>query len=237
MIMGSRERPTPVDEPPPQPHPDPVRRAAGLIWPNLPVLILGSVLAVLPLGLARVLAPGPVGTALLGGLFLLAAAPLLRTAMVLLAGDHRGIGGLLRGLGQDLLTALPIATPPAVAAALTAVAVQLWETERLLWLIGSAAAGGAVTVILGVIMVVALPYRLHSGCSARAAWLIGLYATTRRPVPVIAVLCAAGLLGSALPAVSLALGFLALGPFALLWAAAATAVLDHGRALLDRRRP
>ncbi|MFC7623057.1 hypothetical protein [Microlunatus sp. GCM10028923] len=235
MIMESRNLPALDDAP--QQHPDPVRRAAGLIWPNLPVLIFGSALAVLPLGLVRVLAPGLgiVGTTLLGCLFLLAVAPLLRTAMVLLAGDHRGLGGLLRGLGRDLWTALPVAAPPALAGALTAVAVQLWSTERLLWLVGSAAAGGAVTLISLVIMVVALPYRLLSGCSAKDAWLVGLYATTRRPVPVIAVLCAAGLLGSVLPAVSLALGFLALGPLALLWAAAATTVLDHGRRLLDRR--
>ena len=129
--------------------------------------------------------------------------------------------------------------PPAVAAVLTAVAVEAWTVHGQVWAVGSVAAGGAVTVLAMVILTVALPYRLYADrsaatCSAREAWLIGLYAATRRPVPVLGTLCAVGLFGSVLPSVSLALGFLGLGPLALLWAAAATAVLDHGRALLDR---
>ncbi|GAA2760537.1 hypothetical protein [Actinopolymorpha rutila] len=225
----------------PRRHPDPLRRAAMLLWPNLPVLLAGSGLAVLPLGLARVLAPvlGIVGTTMLSVAFLLAVAPLLQTAMVLLAGDHRGIGDLARGLNRDLRAALPMVAPPAGAAVLTAVAVETWTVYGQLWAVGSAAACTAVTAIATAIMIVALPYRLHAdrlpgGCPAREAWLVGLYAATRRPVPVLGTLCAVGLFGSVLPSVSLALGFLGLCPLALLWAAAATATLDHGRALIDR---
>jgi hypothetical protein len=237
--MGPRGWPE-LDDAPGR-HPDPLRRAAAVFWPNLPVLLAGSGLAVLPLGLARVLAPmlGTVGTTLLGAAFLLAVAPLLQTAMMLVAGEHRGLGDLLRGLGRDLRAALPMVAPPAAAALLTAVAVEAWTVHGQEWMVGSVAAGGAVTVIATTIMIVALPYRLHAGrlpgnCPAREAWLIGLYAATRRPVPVLGTLCAVGLFGSVLPSVSLALGFLGLGPLALLWAAAATATLDHGRALLER---
>lgn len=212
-----------------------------VFWPNLPVLLAGSALAVLPLGLARVLEPvlGTVGMTLLGAAFLLTVAPLLQTAMALLAGDHRGLGGLLRGLGQDLRVALPVVAPPTAAAALTAVAVQTWAVYGQPWAVGSVAACAAVTVIATAIMIVALPYRLRAGrlpggCPAREAWLVGVYAATRRPVPVLGTLCAVGLFGSVLPSVSLALGFLGFGPLALLWAAAATATLDHGRTLLDR---
>ena len=239
--MTAESRGWPVPDDAPGGHPDPLRRASTLLWPNLPVLLAGSGLAVLPLGLARVLAPvlGTVGTTMLGAAFLFAVAPLLRTAMVLLAGDHRGIRDLLRGIGRDLGTALPMVVPPAGAAVLTAVAVQTWTVHGQLWAVGSAAAGAAVTVIAATIMIVALPYRLHADrppgtCRAREAWLVGLYAVTRRPVPVLGTLCAVGLFGSVLPSVSLALGFLGLGPLALLWAAAATATLDHGRALLAR---
>ncbi|MFD2080571.1 hypothetical protein SAMN05421678_107104 [Actinopolymorpha cephalotaxi] len=239
MTVESRGLPALDDAP--GPHPDPLRRAATLLWPNLPVLLAGSVLAVLPLGLARMLAPvlGTVGTTLLGAAFLFAVAPLLRTAMVLLAGDHRGVGGLARELGRDLGTALPMVAPPVAAAVLTAVAVRTWTVHGQDWAVGSAAACAAVTVIATTITIVALPYRLYADrppatCSAREAWLVGLYAVTRRPVPVLGTLCAVGLFGSVLPSVSLALGFVGLGPLALLWAAAATATLDHGRARLGR---
>jgi hypothetical protein len=239
--MTAQPRGWPVLDDAPAPHPDPLRRAATLLWPNLPVLLAGSGLAVLPLGLARVLAPilGAVGTTLVGVAFLFAVTPLLRTAMVLVSGEHRTVGGLVRGIGRDLGTALPMVGPAAMAAVLTAVAVEAWTVRGQLWAIGSVAAGGAVTVIATVTLTVALPYRLYAdrpagSCLAREAWLIGLYAATRRPVPVLGSLCAVGLFGSVLPSLSLALGFLGLGPLALLWAAAATAALDHGRAILDR---
>ncbi|MET9021010.1 hypothetical protein ABZV93_13580 [Actinopolymorpha sp. NPDC004070] len=239
MTMHSRGWPVLDDAP--APHPDPLRRAVTLLWPNLPVLLAGSGLAVLPLGVARVLAPvlGTAGTTLLGAAFLFAVTPLLRTAMVLLAGEHPGLGRLVRGIGRDLRTALPMAGPPAVAAVLTAVAVEAWTVHGQLWAVGSVAAGGAATVVAMAILTVALPYRLYAdrsagSCPARDAWLIGLYAATRCPVPVLGTLCAMGLFGSVLPSVSVALGFLGLGPLALLWAAAATASLDRGRALLDR---
>jgi len=214
---------------------DPVRHAAGLLWPNLPVLLLGSVVVTVACGVVRALAH-PSALLIVGFALLVvpALAALLRCAQVLVAGDAFGLRDLGRDLVRSYRPAVVIAAPAAVALALADVAAGQWVVHRQGWMmisLGLCLAVGTVAVAAGV---VALPYALRTRCRITEAWLIAAYVVTRRPVPVLAVVSAIVLLGWAGQHISLALMIIFPGPLALLWAAAAGSAIDDSRQRLEQ---
>lgn len=217
---------------------DRVREASRLVWPNLPVLLLGSVPVAAGWAVARALPPSLGWLALLGiGLGVVPAfAALLRGCEVLLGGDHFGIADLVRALGRAYRPAVRVSLLPTAALLLALLAAELWRVTGQGWMLASLGAAAAVGLVGLVAGVVTLPYVLRTRCGWREGWLVGLYLTTRAPVPVLAVLAAAGLVVWGAAHLSFALLLLLPAPLALVWAAAVAVVTDEGRSRLVLRR-
>ena len=178
---------------------DPVRRAAQLVWPNLPVLLIGSVVAVIPQTLRRlIVASDPVVAglvAIVGALLaVVMLAPLLHAATVLVDGEHAGIVSLVRRLPVDVARAVPIVIMPAGTALLGLAAAAMWSVHHQTWLLVSLGAGLTATTIGTVVLTTALPYRLRHHAGVRESFVVGAYAVIKAPVPVVGVLSAAVLL-------------------------------------------
>lgn len=215
---------------------DPVRLAASLLWPNLPVLLAGSIVVTVACGVVRALAH-PSGLLTVLGFALLvvpALAALLRCAQVLVTGDAFGLPDLGRALVRSYRPAVTVAAPAAVALVLADVAAGQWVVHQQGWMmvsLGLCLAVGTFAVTVGI---VALPYALRTRCRSGEAWLISVYVLTRRPVPVLAVVSAIVLLGWAGQHVSLALMIIFPGPLALLWAVTTGSAIDDSRHRLDQ---
>lgn len=215
---------------------DPVRHAAELLWPNLPVLLAGSVVVVVACGVVRTLAH-PSGLLSVLGFALLvvpALAALLRCAQVLVAGDAFGLVDLGRAFVRSYRPAVTVAAPAAAALALADVAAGQWVVHQRGWMMVSLGLCLAVATVAVAVGIVALPYALRTGCRSADACLVAAYVVTRRPVPVLAVVSAIVLLGWAGQHVSLALMIIFPGPLALLWAVATRSAIDDSRHRLDQ---
>lgn len=224
-----------VDDAGPRADPDPVRRAAGLLWTELPMLLTGSVVVTLGWAVVRVLSPqlGVVTVLGLGLVVVPAFAALLHGGTVLLTSKHFGPRALTRSLWTSYRPTVAVTVVPMLTALLTVAATNAWFLHRQGWMLASMAAGLAVTLVSAAVGVIALPYLLRFRCPVREAWLVGGFVATRQPVPVLAVLCAVGLLVWAAGHVSIALLIIFPGPLALIWAAAVTAATDASRRHLD----
>lgn len=210
---------------------DPVRHAASLLWPNLPVLLAGSILVVLAAAAVRAIAPASGVLAVVGaGLLVLPGlAALVRGAQVMIAGEVFGVADLLLALVRGYGPTATTAVVPMIALGLADVAADQWFAHQKGWMmisLGLCLAVSALTIVLGVIT---LPYRLRTGSRLVESWLVAVYVSTRRPVPVLAVVSAFGLLGWAAGHLSLALMIIFPGPLALLWAVAAGSAMTDCR--------
>lgn len=202
---------------------DPLRHAASLLWPNLPVLLAGSILVVLAAAAVRAVAPTSVVLAVLGaGLLVLPClAALVRGAQVMIAGEVFGVVDLLRALRRGYGPTVATAIIPMATLVLADVAAGQWMAHREVWMLISLGLCLSVSALTVILAVIALPYRLRTGSRLVESWLVAVYVSTRRPVPVIAVVSAFVLLGWAAGHLSFALMIIFPGPLALLWTAAA----------------
>jgi hypothetical protein len=209
-------------------------RAARLLWPNLPVLLLGSVLVAIGWCLVRALSPHLGWGSLVGvGLVVVPAfAALLRGCEVLLADEHFGVSSLVRAGVRTLLPAWKVAAVPTVALLLTLSAVRLWQLSGQAWMLVSVGLGAAVSVLALYTAVVALPYLVRTGATLRSGWLVSFYIATRNPVPVLAVLSATALAVWAAAYLSFAVIMLLPAPLALIWAAAVTGATERSHTTL-----
>ena len=211
--------------------------AARLLWPNLPVLLLGSVLVAIGWSLIRALSPALGWGSIVGiGLVVVPAfALLLRGCEVLLAGDHFGIADLFQTGARTVAPALKVTALPTVALLLTLSGVQLWQLSGQAWMLVSVGLGAAVSTLALCTGVVALPYVLRTGATLRSGWLVSFYIATRNPVPVLAVLSALALSVWAAAYLSFALIVLLPAPLALVWAAAVTGATERSSTGLAAR--
>ena len=210
---------------------------ARLLWPNLPVLLIGSVLVAMGWSLVRALSPhlGLGSIVVLGLVVVPAFAVLLRGCEVLLSDEHFGIADLFRTGARTILPAVKVTAVPALAVLLTLSAVQLWQLSGQTWMLGSIGLGAAASVLTLYTGVVALPYLLRTRAPWRTGWLVSFYIATRNPVPVLAVLSAVALAVWAAAYLSFAVILLLPAPLALVWAAAVTGATERSSTTLAAR--
>lgn len=213
---------------------DRLRHAARVAWPNLPVLLIGSLLVAAGWSVIRVLSP-QLGWATVVGIVLLVVPPfaaLLRGCEVLLTDEHFGGLSLLQVLRRVALPAARATLPPLVAVLITVAALELWRWSAQTWMLASAAFGAAVSALILGTTVIALPYLVRTGTGLREGWLVAAYIATRNPVPVLGVMSAVGLGVWGAAHLSFALVVLLPAPLALVWAAAAGTATDRSQARL-----
>jgi hypothetical protein len=217
---------------------DHLGHAARLLWPNLPVLLIGSLLVAIGWGLVRAVSPqlGWGSVVGVGVLVVPTFAVLLRGCEVLLADEHFGVADLFRTGVRTVLPTLRVIALPLVAVLLTLSAVRLWQVSGQAWMVVSVVIGSVVSVLALGVGVVALPYVLRTGSRVREGWLVGGYIATRNPVPVLGVLAAVTLAVWAAAYLSVALIVLLPAPLALVWAAAVRGATEHGRHILSTTR-
>jgi hypothetical protein len=216
---------------------DPVRHAAGLLWPNLPVLLCGSLLVALAWGVVRTVS-GPASWFSVVGLGLVVVplfAALLNGFEVLLTDEHFGVADLLRRLPRTGVAALRVTALPTLLVLCTLAALTLWRTTQQTWLLASVGLGTAVSLLLLLTGVVALPYVVRTGCRLREGWLVSLYIAARNPVPVLGVLSAVALGVWAAAYVSFALVVLLPAPLAMVWATAVSLATQRSQTRLAAR--
>lgn len=212
-------------------------KALKEVWPNLPVLLTGSVLVALAWTLARVIGVSSAWAYLLfvGLVVLPVFAALLRGCEVLLVGDHFGIGSLLRSLPRSFARSLRITVPVLVVVLLGDAGTYAWRTSGNGWLLPSAVLCGVVGLAAIYVGLVALPYYTAGRASWAQSWLVSLYIATRNPVPVLATLSAVVLGVLAAAHLSFALVLLLPAPIALVWASAMQTATGHSQDLLHAK--
>jgi hypothetical protein len=216
---------------------DPRPGALRTIWPNLPVLLVGSVPVALAWAALRVLPPGWGWLSLVGiGLVVLPAlAALVRGCELLLAGDEFGLADLLPTLRGSCPRAVRVTAVPTAAALLTSVALGVWRQTHQTWVLASVGTGIAATAATGLVAVVALPYSLRAAGPWQQTWLVSGYIATRNLVPVLGVVSALVLGVWAAAHLSFALVLLLPGPVAMIWAAALVGATRASRVRLAAR--
>lgn len=216
---------------------DHLRHASRLLWPNLPVLLCGSLLVAGTWSLVRALPPQLGWVAVLGiGLVNLPAfAALLHGSEVLLADEHFGVADLFRQLARGFGPAVRVTVLPTLAVLLTLAAVDLWQLTGQTWMLASVGLGMATSLVALYTGVVALPYVVRTRSPLVQGWLVSCFIATRNPVPVIGVLAAVALGVWAAAYLSFALIVLIPGPLALVWAAAVATATERSQAHLAVR--
>lgn len=210
-------------------------------WANLPVLLLGSVPVAVVWVAVRALPPAFGWLALAGvGLVLLPAlAALVHGCTLLLAGEDFGPTALVPTLVRTYPAAVGVTALPTASAVLTLLALHVWRLSHQPWVLASIGAGLAVSVVAGLVAVVAVPYRVATRAPLRETWLVSCFVVTRNLVPVLAVASAVGLAVWAASHLSFALVLLLPAPLALVWASAYSSATrrsqDHLAALASPR--
>jgi hypothetical protein len=208
-----------------------------VLWPNLPVLLLGSFLVAGAWSVVRAASP-QLGWASLVGLGLVVVpvfATLLRGCEVLRLDEHYGVADLVRGVATTFWPAVKVAALPAFAVLLTTAALDLWRLSGQTWMLVSVAVGSLVSALALYTGVVALPYVVRTGTTLRTGWLVSFYIAAHNPVPVLAVLSALALSIWAAAYLSFAVVLLLPGPLALVWATAVAAATERSETALAGR--
>ena len=215
-------------------EPDALRRSLRLLWPNLPVLLTGSVLVAAGWVLVRALSNYAGSISILGvGLLVVPLfAALLNAAESLLDDDHVGIPQFVRSLGRSFGRAAKLTALPTGAVLLTLQTMLAWQVSGQAWMLASLGLSATATVVALYAGVIALPYAVRTGATLREVWLVGIYVATRNPVLVLGVVSAVVLTARAAAYLSFALLLLLPGPLALVWSAAATMAEERSRARL-----
>jgi MFS family permease len=217
-------------------RPDHPRQALGLLWPNLPLLLTGSLLVSLSWLLVRVVAPGLSLVAVILHLLLVVPtfAALLVTCQVLLTGQHVRVTDLFRTWGRRYRRSVTASLPVAATVLLTFGAFDVWHLSGQAWMLVSVGLGLTVSVLALFSWVLTLPYALRSDSrSVKRWWLVGVCGASRNALPVLGVLSLLGLAVWVVQSYSLAFTFLVPGVLALVWTAAFAAAADRTPALLE----
>lgn len=216
---------------------DQLRRAGSQLWPNLPVLLVGSVVAAAAWALVRSLPPQLGWLAVLGaGLLVLPAlAGLLRAWETLLADEHFGLADLGLTLTRCFLPTVGVTALPTLAVLLTVLALELWQHSGHTWMLASVGVGVSVSAVTMYAGVIAVPYVLRTGAGLVEGWLVALYVASRNPMPVLAVLSAVALAVWGAAYLSFALVLLLPGPLTMVWAAAVAVATQHSQAQIAGR--
>ncbi len=216
---------------------DPLRRAAREWWPNLPMLLVGSIAVAAAWAVLRT-AAGSGWISLLGiGLLVIPLlAVLLDGCLRLLDDQHVGVLQLARGLPGVVRRTWLVTGPATLVALLADAAAVAWQRGGQPWMLVSL--GICTAVLAGVVFVgvIALPYALRSHASWKETWLVGAYLASRHPVLALGVLSAAAVTVWAAAHLSFALLLLLPAPLALIWAAAGSEACLRGRARLASGR-
>lgn len=211
--------------------------ALRTVWPNLPVLLLGSVPVAAAWAVLRVL-PGNHGWLAVAGIGLVvlpALAALVRGCEILLGEEHFGLADVAPTLLRGWPTALRVTVVPTTAALLTVLALDVWRMTQQAWVLASIGVGLALTAVAALVGIVALPYSLRTGEPPRQVWLVSCYVTSHNLVPVLGVASALGLGVWGASHLSFALVLLLPAPLALIWATAVASATRHSQDLLDSR--
>lgn len=235
-------------DPAPVREPDPLRRAAQLLWPNLPLLLIGSIMIAAPWSVLRLLSPA-LGLWVLPAITLVVLPPLaalLSAVQHLLADEHVGPVGLLRSLPKTVRPVLTAAAPVTAALLLTAGSAEAWRLGQQTWMLLSVALSGALAFVAGLVGLVVLPYLLQASSvarqsrpttaapSPREAWLVGLFVLTRQPILIMGAAAAVVITVIAASYLSFAMIIVLPAPLALIWAAATEAAFQRSRDRLTR---
>ncbi|GAA2104155.1 hypothetical protein GCM10009841_21830 [Microlunatus panaciterrae] len=205
-----------------------------MVWPNLPVLVCGSLIVALGWSLIRALSP-QLGWVTLIGLGLVVVpvfAALLCGCEGLLVDERFGLAELLHGLKVAYLPAVKVTAAPMVTVLLTLVALKLWLLSGQTWMLVSVGLGGALSTVAVYTAVVALPLFVRTSPRLIEGWLVAFFIAARNPVPVLAVLSALSLGIWASAYLSFAMILLLPGPLALVWAAGVAAATARSRSQL-----
>lgn len=213
---------------------DPLRRGFGLLWPNLPMLLLGSVLVALGWSVVRALGRqlGWVSVAGTGLLVMPTFAALLHGWDVLLHHEHFGPRRLVGDFGRCWLRAIKITLVPTVGLLLTVAALSAWRLSNQPWMVASVAVSAAASLLAICVGVVALPYAVNTAEPSSSVWMVSSYIAVRNPVVVAAVLSAGALTVWAAAYLSFALIVLLPAPLAMIWSAAVLGATDKSRSRL-----
>ncbi len=217
-------------------RPDHPRQALGLLWPNLPLLLTGSVLVSFMWLLVRMVAPGlSLLAVLLHSLLVVPTfAALLVACQVLLTGEHVGVIDLFRTWGRRYLRSVQASLPVTLAVLLTFGAFDVWHLSGQGWMLVSVGVGLTVSVLALFCWVLALPYAVGaSSGSLQRWWLVGFFSASHNALPVLGVLSLGGLSVWVVQSYSLAFTFGVPGVLALVWSAAFAAAADRTHVLLD----
>lgn len=223
---------------------DLVGKAAGLWWPNLPALLLGSVLVAAAWALVRYASTiggsqstqgGTVSIVGIGLVVLPLTAALVDVCTVLIGDEHAGVRRLVRRLPVTTRRAWRVSLPVTAVALLTTAAGAAWQQAGQIWMLASWAVCSAALAVLVLVGVIALPYSLRSGVGWREVWLVSAFLATRHPLAVLGVLAACALAVWVAAHLSFAMLLLLPAPLALVWAAGASETCRRGRARLALR--
>lgn len=213
-----------------------VRDAVRAAWPDLPTLLVGSILFCAVAAFIIAMSPGVnVVSILLSSVLLVPIiGALAQTVQLTVAeGSAPSPLRLLRTLPRTWWLTMRECLALAVSSTLVFFAFGVWtQTSDPVWLF-SLAASGTVSALSLLCTIVALPLRLRRpDLSARHLWLISLTVVVRDPVPIIGVVVAGGL--GIWAVTSLTASLLLLVPLflAIIWAAAIG--VTAGKAGLDR---
>ncbi len=223
---------------------DLVRKAAGLWWPNLPALLLGSVLVAGAWAVVRYLAmiggsQSTHGSAIsvlgIGLVVLPLIGALIDTCTVLLGDEHAGVRRLVRRFPITTWRAWRVSLPVTAVALLTTAADVAWQQAGQVWMLASWAVCSAALAGAVLVGVIALPYSLRPGVGWRDVWLVSAYLASRNPLAVLGIVAACTLAVWAAAYLSFAMLLLLPAPLALAWSAGASQASRRGRARLALR--
>ncbi|SDT05824.1 hypothetical protein [Microlunatus soli] len=192
------------------------------IWPNLPVLLAGSVLVGLGWSATRVVA-GLSGWLIPIAVWLFVLPPLITLVVgcrQLLRDEHFGIGTLFRALPSNAGRTIMISAGPMLMVVLTLIGWHAWRLSGSALLLPSFVAGCLLSAAALLAGVVAVPYGVLTRVPGKETWLVAAFVLSRQPIPVLAVVAATALGVWAAAYLSFALIILLPGPLAMIWAAA-----------------
>ncbi|WP_157063393.1 hypothetical protein [Luteipulveratus mongoliensis] len=206
-------------------------------WPHLPTLLCASVAICLSAGLTVALAPGVTPVSVLLAALLLGpwAAGLVACVHQIVIEDDTSVRQWVHSVRRFAVFGVVVSTPPAVAAALLVVALRAWHLSGSVVALAPVAVSGAVTVLLLLGGVAALPLGIaRPHLRGTRLWLTAFHLVSRWPVRFVAgpVLVVLGVWASTSLTASLLL--LVPAPAALVLGAAFwTSALEMGANDLD----
>ncbi len=174
-----------------------LRAAFSQAWPQLPLLLLGSVsvsLAVV-VSLVAAAATPPAGMATTVVTVAPSLMALVRFCCAVVTGDEMSVRQYVAAFRRLYWRSVYLTAVPLLLAALTMIAFLGYRQGGGAWLLVPAGVGVTSTVLASVAMVVGFALRAcYDEPDGPAAWMLALHLFARKPVPFLGAI-ALGLLG------------------------------------------